>query len=172
MQATSHLGRPASGASRAEPSLAAWERLAQRARQHFGAGQLESALAVQVKALHVAQRLAASPLLAQQPDACMAAWVVSHHNLAQLLALRRQHALAIDYLCEAHLGLLALGDACSQPPGVCAAAWRHLRETRSALLQWQRQHGSQPRIDAALQASAHLSDSSRIAPPAPSRLAH
>jgi hypothetical protein len=34
-----------------------------------------------------------------------------------------------------------------------------MRETHGALLQWQRQHGSQPQIDAALQASARVFDS-------------
>src|SRR2546429_6035867 len=48
--------------------------------------------------------LIAGPLLAEHADHCMAAWVVSHHNLAELLALRQQPALAIEYLCEAHQG--------------------------------------------------------------------
>lgn len=154
MQATPDLGLPAAAATAGHTSLEHWEHLAQRAHQHFNAGQLESALAMQVKALHAAQRLLAGPLLAQQPDHCLAAWVVSHHNLAELLSLRQQHALAIDYLCEAHQGLLDLDRACHGTPEIRSAAWRHMRETHGALLQWQRQHGSQPQVDAVLQASA------------------
>lgn len=170
MQATSDLGLPTPAAAPADESLDHWEQLARRARQHFHEGQVESALAMQMKALHAAQRLIASPLLASWPDHCMAAWVVSHHNLAELLALRQQPALAIDYLCEAHQGLLALGDARTHAATVCSAAWRHMRETHGALLQWQRQHGSQPQIDAALQASARVFDSTpAVLPP---QLAH
>lgn len=172
MQATSDLGLGAIGTPRAEESLDTWETLARRAQQHFNAGQVESALALQMQALHVAQRLIASPLLAQHPDHCMAAWVVSHHNLAELLTLRKQPALAIDYLCEAHQGLLALGDAASHTAQVHSAAWRHLRETHGALLQWQRQHGSQAQIDAALQASARVFDSACVPAAVPARLAH
>lgn len=172
MQATSDLGLGTNGTSRAEESLDTWESLARRAHQHFNAGQVESALAMQMKALHVAQRLISGPLLAQRPDHCMAAWVVSHHNLAELLTLRKQPALAIDYLCEAHHGLLLLGDARSHAAEVHSAAWRHLRETHGALLQWQRQHGSQPQIDAALQASARVFDSSCLPAPTQARLPH
>lgn len=172
MQATPDVGPGATGSLRTEESLDTWESLARRAHQHFHTGQVESALALQMKALHVAQRLIASPLLAQQPDACMAAWVVSHHNLAELLMLRKQPALAIDYLCEAHQGLLALGDARDHTAQIHSAAWRHMRETHGALLQWQRQHGSQPRIDAALQASARVFDSSGGPAPAQAPLPH
>ncbi len=69
-----------------------------------------------------------------------------------------------------HQGLLTLGDARHHAAAVCSAAWRHMRETHSALLQWQRQHGSQPRIDAALQASARVFDCTATA--LPPRLAH
>lgn len=170
MQATSDLSLPSPVPAPAEESLLQWEQLARRAHDHFHAGQIESALALQMKALHVAQRLIAGPLLTEQADHCMAAWVVSHHNLAELLALRQQPALAIDYLCEAHQGLLALGDARLHGAAVCSAAWRHMRETHAALLQWQRQHGGQPQIDAALQASARVFDIEATA--LPSRLAH
>lgn len=170
MQATSDLSLPSPVPAPSEASLNQWEQLARRAHGHFHAGQIESALAMQMKALHVVQRLIAGPLLAEHADHCMAAWVVSHHNLAELLALRQQPALAIEYLCEAHQGLLALGDARHHAAAVCSAAWRHMRETHSALLQWQRQHGSQPRIDAALQASARVFDCTATA--LPPRLAH
>jgi hypothetical protein len=156
MQATPESRRAGAATARSDTSLERWEQLAQGAQQHFHAGQVESALALLMKALHVAQRLICGPQLAQEPDRCLAAWVVSHHNLADLLALRSQHALAIDYLCEAHQGLLALGDARIHTAAVHSAAWRHLRETHGALLQWQRQHGSQAHIDATLQASARV----------------
>lgn len=137
-------------------SLQDWEQLAQRARGHADAGQLESALAVQVKALYVAQQLVDSPALDARPDDCLAAWVVSYLNLADMLALREQPALAAEYLCDAHRGVLALGSAAQHAPSVHQAAWRHVRETQTALLDWQRLYGPSEAVASALQATAQV----------------
>lgn len=138
----------------ARASLKAWEGLAQSARGHFHEGRIECAVALLVRALDIARR-AMDSLLPQQahPDDCMAAWVVTHHNLADLLMLRGQRALAADHLCDAHAGLLAWADG-SQGGAVQLAAWRHLRETRGALLAWRNEQGPHPGVDAALQAAA------------------
>lgn len=139
-------------------SLRAWEQIAQRAQAFAQAGQVEYALAMQLRALQVARRLLASRLLLSHPDHCMAAWVVSHHNISELLVSRNQMPLAIDYLCEAHLGLVNLIQLDSQADNVQQVVWRHLRETHVALLHWQRQHGSTTEIDTALRASVRESD--------------
>lgn len=167
MQAHPALGLPPATTAPADAGLDPWEQLAQRAWRHFHAGQVESALALQMQALHAARRLLAGPLLAARPDDCLAAWVVSHHNLAELLALRHQPALAIEYLCEAHQGLLDLAGAQGGTPGIRHAAWRHLRETHAALLRWQHAQGPQPQVEAALQATARALDGSGTAMQAP-----
>lgn len=146
------------------PSLHNWEQLAERACQMIAAEQLECALAIQVKALHMARCLLHSPQLGFQPDGCMAAWVVSHHQIADLLARRDQLPLAIDYLCDAHAGLLDLLEAQQHAEAVQSAIWRHLRQTHITLLHWQRQHGPWSQIEAALQSSAALG----VNPAAPS----
>lgn len=136
----------------AQESLKVWEQRVQSARQYFHHGQIECAVAMQAKALDIARRVMASLLLETRPDDCMAAWVVTHHNLADLCVLRGQHATAAGYLCDAHQGLLA--QANGSPDGaVQQAAWRHLRETRGALLLWQHAHGPHPGVDAALRAT-------------------
>src|SRR5260221_14579756 len=97
MQATSDLSLPSPVPAPSEASLNQWEQLARRAHGHFHAGQIESALAMQMKALQVAQRLIAGPLLAEHADHCMAAWVgiavlnglvlVTHFNHLHALGL-------------------------------------------------------------------------------------
>lgn len=136
-----------------------WEQWAQRARQYMQSGQIEYALAAQVQALQVARKLLVSARLASHPDHCMAAWVVSHHNIAELLVQRQQLPLAVDYLCDAHMGLLhLLQTGAAESYGVQHTVWRHLRETHMALLHWQRQHGSTAQVDAAVHAAMQESD--------------
>lgn len=169
MQATNISHASGQHAAQGDSSLQAWEHLAQRAMQFTLNGKTESALALQIKALQVAARLLAGPLLHAHPDHCMAAWVVSHHNVAQLLEQRQQRVLALDYLCDAHIGLSSIESAQATTPEVQQAALRHLRETHGALLQWQCRHGSSACIDAALCAPMPgQADSACFAPSTPS----
>jgi hypothetical protein len=121
-------------------------------------GEPEFALAQLVQAIPLAHQLLRSPYLTVQPDDYLAAWVVTHLWIAELLAERQQLPAALDYLCDAHTALLDLGQR-TEVPLLQQAAWRHQRETLQALLQWQRQHGPSPRDRAA---ACH-----RCAPPAP-----
>lgn len=136
--------------SEAGERLARWEQLTSQAREAHGRSRLELALAAQVQALWLAEELLDSPLLARRPDDCLAALVVSHHNLADLYCHRGQAAQAIDHLCQVHGLLLRLGGDLHVPADVRQAAWRHLRETRAGLLAWQRERGPEPAIEAAL----------------------
>ena len=108
-----------------DSTLHAWEQLARRALQFSQHGKIESAMALQINALQVAARLLAGPMLYAHPDRCMAAWVVSHHNVAQLLEQRQQLVLALDYLCDAHIGLRSIQSAPATAPEVQQAALRH-----------------------------------------------
>ncbi|MDR3004922.1 MAG: hypothetical protein LBV14_11885 [Acidovorax sp.] len=133
----------------APASLTGWEELARQATQQLQSQPPQSVLPLLFKAQQLAQRLLASPQLDVHPDHCLAAWVVSHHNLADVLAQCGQQPLAQEYLCDAHLGLADLAERHASAM-VQQAAWRHLRETRCALLLWQRLHGVQAQTAAAL----------------------
>lgn len=131
----------------------------QRAQALWQHGEPEFALAQLVQAIPLAHQLLRSPYLTVQPDDYLAAWVVTHLWIAELLAERQQLPAALDYLCDAHTALLDLGQR-TEVPLLQQAAWRHQRETLQALLQWQRQHGPSPRVTALL-------DATRCAPPSP-----
>lgn len=150
----------------ASRSLARWECLTRQALDAHRLGRLELALAAHVQALWTVEALLDGPVLALRPDDCLAALVVSHHNLADLYRCRGQSPQAVDHLCLPHGLLLRLAGDAQVPPDVGQAAWRHLRETRAQLLAWQRAHGPLPAIDAALEAApACVSDwASRAVP--------
>lgn len=135
--------------------LADWESLTRGACHAHAEQHLEQALAGHVRALWVAEALLDDSLLRSHPDDCLAALVVSHHNLSDLYRLRGQLLPAVEHCCAPHELLLRL--AVDAPSSVQEAAWRHLRQTRAALLDWQREHGHHPRIDEC----AHLWPQSR-----------
>lgn len=130
----------------------------QRAQTLWERGEPEWALAQLVQAIPLTHQLLRSPYLSVQPDDYLAAWVVTHLWIAELLAERQQLPAALDYLCDAHTALLGLGHRTEVP--LQQAAWRHQRETLQALLQWQRQHGPTSRV-------TELLDATRCAPPSP-----
>ena len=120
-------------------SLATWEDLAQRASAHQQQGRLLQALQLFRQALVVAEallRMPGQPVADTQAHACIAALVVSHHNLADLYLHSGAPATAAQHLCDAHASVLQL--TTSDAPALSTAAWRHLRETRAALLQFVR----------------------------------
>lgn len=144
----------APGAAADVDALAPWEALTRDALAAQAAGRLERALAAQVRALWLAEALLEGPLLDQRPDDCLAALVVSHHNLSEFYRRRGQASQAAEHLCEPHRVLQRLTEDAAHPLAVQQAARRHLRETRAHLLAWLRQHGAEPAIEAALHAAA------------------
>ena len=136
--APEHHGDADPNAPPAPPTpLQAWEQRMQRAQALWQNGEQEFALAQLVQAIPLAHQLLRSPYLTVQPDDYLAAWVVTHLWIAELLAERQQLPAALDYLCDAHTALLGLGDS-TEVSLLQQAAWRHQRETVQALLQWQR----------------------------------
>lgn len=127
-----------------------WEHLTRAALDAQRHGRLEIALAGHVRALWAAEALVDGALLAVRPDDCLAALVVSHHNLSELYHRRGQVPQAVGHLCLPHRLLLRLLEDGSQSQDVRQAAWRHLRETRAQLLGWLRAHGEEPAVEAAL----------------------
>ncbi len=151
--APEHHGDADPNAPPAPPTpLQAWEQRMQRAQALWQNGEQEFALAQLVQAIPLAHQLLRSPYLTVQPDDYLAAWVVTHLWIAELLAERQQLPAALDYLCDAHTALLGLGHS-TEVTLLQQAAWRHQRETVQALLQWQRQHGPSARVTQLLQAT-------------------
>lgn len=147
--------------------LRCWEALMRRERHHFAAGEMESAMAVQVEALDLACELLDALRQSRQgvaTDEVLAAWVVSHHNVADLLALRGGHDEAIDKLCAAHAGLLQVWRDEVLSPEWRNAALRHMRETRAELLLWQAKFQTDERITAALCEPPENLDTTRYVP--------
>ncbi len=131
--------RTAERASAPRATLAAWEELAQRASGYRRQGRTLEALQLFRQALAVAEGLFSAPGLASadaQAHACIAALVVSHHNLADVYLHSGAPATAAQHLCDAHASVLQL--TTSDVTALSTAAWRHLRETRAALLQFVR----------------------------------
>lgn len=117
----------------AKPSLLRWEQLTRRANHAAYGGHSALAIFANAQALWVAQALLEGLALQARPDDCLAALVVSHHNLADLYRGVEHPAAAVEHLCSAHYSLVRLLHDAAQPMAVQEAAMRHLRETRAAL---------------------------------------
>lgn len=80
-------------------------------------------------------------------DMAVAAFVISHHNLADLHLMLGQPEEAAENLCASHERLLqALADA-SLAEELRTAAMHHSRRTYLELLQFIAEHGAFPRTD-------------------------
>ena len=107
-------------------------------------------------ALLLAKDLVASPLAAEEPDSCLAALVVSHHNLADLQRDAGNSALAAQHVCAAHDALVAVACDLAQDHSLQSAAMRHLRETHAALVTHVQACGPHPDITESLARTAML----------------
>lgn len=77
----------------------------------------------------------------------VAAFVISHHNLADLHLMLGQPEEAAENLCASHERLLqALADP-ESPEGLREVAMHHSRRTYLELLQFIAEHGAFPRTD-------------------------
>lgn len=117
-------------------------------------GQLVLALASYQQASGIVRALLAqpSPGLAERADDCVAALVVSFHNLAELQVEAGGSDLAAAQLASAHemlMRLLCDPTACS---ALHQAALRHSRETHAGLLRHLDDYGPHPAIARALRA--------------------
>lgn len=134
-------------------SLTRWQRAAGRARAAQQMGQWRIAAKYHHQALALALCLLEPPTPPGREDDCVAAVVVSHLNVADLLA----HAAATDdaaqCLCRAHTVLLGLMADARHGPALQQAAWRHSRETHAALLNHVQAYGAHPSIAQTLTAA-------------------
>ncbi|MFA7665035.1 MAG: hypothetical protein WCY32_02825 [Burkholderiaceae bacterium] len=136
--------------------LARWTRLTRQAQAAQRGGRRELALASYIRALWTAETLMEGSALAQRPDDCLAALVVSHHNLSDQYRALGQFNEAVDHLCQPHALLLRLAGDQAVALEIRQATWRHLRQTRAECLAWLRQYGSEPAIEAVLHVPAPI----------------
>ncbi|QJE02814.1 DUF2753 family protein [Massilia forsythiae] len=132
-----------------EISLPRWEAVTRKAIALMRSAGAGPALADHECALAIACRLIDAPPSGRAQD-CVAALVVSHHNLADLWRARGDTGGAAAHLCRAHEALLALASDDGRDACLRQAALRHLRETHLALVAHAARHGPHDRITRAL----------------------
>jgi hypothetical protein len=141
------------GPAASEPaSLPRWESLMRDALLAERHGSAALALAGYESAAHVALDLLDAPAAGREED-CVAAFVASHLNLADLLAATGDTAASARHLCHAHDTLIALQASAQRPPSVRRAALRHSRETHVALIRHLARHGHDAHVARSLEAA-------------------
>lgn len=155
-----HPGLLSASQTQQPTGLARWERLIQRSCTQTWAGHTELAMFSLRQALGLAQDLLHGGPSAAASSHCVAALVVSHHNLADLYANAQLPDLAARHLCQAHLTLLELMhvQTARTSPALRQAAWQHSRETHAGLLLFQRTWGPHPDITRLLNAGPSPAD--------------
>lgn len=122
----------------AQASLRCWESLTRRGLDAHRSGQPALALPLYRRALRIAQALLAGPFCeacdARSVDDRLAAFVVSHLNLADLYADGDDPGLGLAHVNHAHQVLITLMCDEHAPRALRDAACRHSRETHVALL--------------------------------------
>jgi len=111
---------------------------------------------------HYLQALALAQVLLERwhdADEAVAAFVISHHNLADLHLSLHQPEESAEYLCSAHQRLLQLIQNAHLTPALRHAAFRHSNKTYSELLGFIGEHGEYPRTSRLLSSSGEHSRS-------------
>ena len=127
------------GATDGDDSMAHWKQQTLCGNRHFDAGEHARALDHYQQALWLALQQFAGW---HDADEAVAALVVAHHNLADLLVAMTLPDRAADLLCHIHDCLLATSQSPACPAPLRASALRHSRNTHTELLAFVRRHGS------------------------------
>jgi hypothetical protein len=130
--------------------LSPWQSVMSRGTAAARQGHVLLALANFQEALGIARALLA--VSGQRSDDCVAALVVSHHNLAEVQLDAGGDDLAAAHLALAHETLMHLLCDPATDGALRQAALRHSRETHAALLLYLEAHGAHPVIARALRA--------------------
>lgn len=125
------------------PLLTQWQQLTRAGVQASRSHQPMQATALHQQALAIAQQLFAADADAGADDDRVAAFVVSHLNLADAYLATDQRGAAAECLCSAHEELLATLQDETLRPSLRIAAGHHRRETHAALSQHLAAHGPQ-----------------------------
>lgn len=119
-----------------------WKRTIELANHYFNLGEYVDAREYYLQAVALAQ-----VLFNRWSDAneAVAAYVVSHHNLADLHLSLGQPEESAEYLCAAHEHLLETFADIRLPTLLREAAARHSRNTYAELMAFISEHGEYPR---------------------------
>lgn len=130
-------------------SLSEWEAVMRKAVATMRETGIAAAAADCDTALAIARRVIDTPPPGREED-CIAALVVSHHNLADVKMACGEFDAAAGLLCQAHEALAATLQDAGRSTSIRQAALRHMRETRYALVAHVGAHGPHPLIARAL----------------------
>lgn len=119
-----------------------WKRTILSGNSCFNRGDLIDARELYLQALALAQVLFDRWSVA---DEAVAAFVISHHNLADLHLSLGQPEESAEYLCAVHQRLLNVIQDPQMTPALRQAALRHSNKTYSELLGFVGQYGEYPR---------------------------
>lgn len=135
------------GTTDSDSSMVHWKQQTLSGNRYFDAGEYAKALSYYQQALWLArQQFSFWP----DADEAVAALVVAHHNLADLLIVMTLPDRAADLLCHIHDCLLATSQSPACPSPLRAAALRHTRSTHTELIAFVRKHGTQDAIQRCL----------------------
>ena len=127
------------GTEESDSSMVHWKVQTMSGNRHFDAGEHGKALSCYQQALWLARQQFADW---HDVDEAVAALVVAHHNLADLLVAMALPERAADLLCHIHDCLLATSQSPASSGALRDAALRHTRSTHTELLAFVRKHGS------------------------------
>jgi hypothetical protein len=133
-----------------------WKSTILKGNSCFNRGDLVDARELYLQALALAQVLLERW---SNPDEAVAAFVISHHNLADLHLGLNQPEESAEYLCAAHQRLLHVIQNADLSPDLRQAASRHSNKTYSELLGFISEHGEYPRTLRLLNSSGEHSRS-------------
>lgn len=143
----------AAHASPRHHSLLQWQGLMREAMTTLRSGRTAAAGHLYLQALAIAQTLLQGrPQDALDDEDCVAAFVVTHLNLADWHRDAEQAHAALGHICAAHRTLMAVLRDEHASPALQQAACRHSRETHAALIEHLANHGSHPDAVLALRA--------------------
>ena len=132
-----------------------WKRAILQGNSDFEARQYHLAFRHYRRALMLARHHYASWPVADQ---AVAALVIAHHNLAELLVRMDHVDDAADNLCAAHDQLLATMADDALPMALREAASCHSKATLCELSRFAREYGSHPRVMRTMSRSCDLCD--------------
>ena len=135
------------GTTDSDSSMVHWKQQTLSGNRYFDAGEYAKALSYYQQALWLARQQFS---FWHDADEAVAALVVAHHNLADLLIAMTLPDRAADLLCHIHDCLLATSQSPACPSPLRAAALRHTRSTQTELIAFERKHGTQDAIQRCL----------------------
>lgn len=141
-----------------------WKRTTEAANCLFEQGELVDARELYLQALALAQVLFERW---HDVDEAVVAFVIAHHNLADLHLRLNQPQESADYLCAAHQRLLQASHEARLPQALRDAALRHSGRTYTQLLSFIAEYGQYPRTERLLDRQAPLASELAAQPDLP-----